>query len=246
MNFADLYYQEGADEICYVDNVATLYGTNNLLKFVSRTAQNIFVPLTVGGGIKSLSDIENMLNSGADKVSINSAAVNNNKFIYSASRLFGSSTISVNIEFINFKGKTFITTSNGRDIVFIDPVEWAKRVESLGAGEICLTSVNYEGLQIGFDIKNIKKISKNIKIPVLAHGGCGNSDHVLDLAESTNVSGVVIASYFHYNAVASLKKFKTKIGNTNYLDNLNYVKKQKNFIREIKTKLSKKGYNVRN
>lgn len=245
-DFVNLYYKQGADEICYLDNVATLYGTNNLSKFITRTAKNIFVPLTVGGGIKTLNDIENMLNAGADKISINSAGIENSKLIYNASRLFGSSTISINIEFINFKEKTFITKSSGRDIVFTNPVEWAKRVESLGAGEICLTSVNYEGLQIGFDIKNIKKISKNIKIPVLAHGGCGNSDHVLELAESTNVSGVVIASYFHYNAVANLKKFKTKIGNTNYLDNLNYVKKQKNLIREIKTKLSKKGYNVRN
>ncbi len=245
-DFVNLYYKQGADEICYLDNVATLYGTNNLSKFITRTAKNIFVPLTVGGGIKTLYDIENMLNAGADKISINSAGIENTKLIYNASRLFGSSTISINIEFVNFKEKTFITKSSGRDIVFINPAEWAKRVESLGAGEICITSVNYEGLQNGFDIKNIKKISKNVKIPVLAHGGCGNSDHVLDLAESTNVSGVVIASYFHYSAVASLKKFKTKIGNTSYLDNLNFVKKQKNLIREIKTKLSKKGYNVRN
>ena len=245
-DFVDLYYQQGADEICYLDNVATLYGTNNLSKFITRTAKNIFVPLTVGGGIKSISDIEKMLNAGADKVSINSAAVDDNKLIYDASRLFGSSTISINIEFVNFKGKTFITKSNGRDIVFINPVKWAKKVESLGAGEINITSVNYEGLQNGFDIKNINKISRNIKIPVLAHGGCGNIDHVLDLAMNTNVSGVVIASYFHYNAVFNFKKFKTQIGNTNFLDNLKHIKKKINLIKEIKKKLSSKGLNVRN
>ena len=244
--FVDLYYQQGADEICYLDNVATLYGTNNLSKFITRTAKNIFVPLTVGGGIKTLFDIEKMLNAGADKVSINSAGVENNKLIYKASRLFGSSTISINIEFVNFKGKTFITKSSGRDIVFIDPLKWAKRVESLGAGEINITSVNYEGLQNGFDIKNIKKISKNLKIPVLAHGGCGNSKHVLELAQNTNVSGAVIASYFHYNAILSFKKFRAKIGNTSYLDNLKETNKKLNLIKEIKNILSKKGFNVRN
>ena len=141
-DFVNLYYKQGADEICYLDNVATLYGTNNLSKFITRTAKNIFVPLTVGGGIKTLYDIENMLNAGADKISINSAGIENTKLIYNASRLFGSSTISINIEFVNFKEKTFITKSSGRDIVFINPAEWAKRVESLGAGEICITSVN--------------------------------------------------------------------------------------------------------
>ena len=125
-DFVNLYYKQGADEICYLDNVATLYGTNNLSKFITRTAKNIFVPLTVGGGIKTLYDIENMLNAGADKISINSAGIENTKLIYNASRLFGSSTISINIEFVNFKEKTFITKSSGRDIVFINPAEWAK------------------------------------------------------------------------------------------------------------------------
>tara|TARA_B100000989_G_scaffold298044_1_gene285854 strand:+ start:1702 stop:2544 length:843 start_codon:yes stop_codon:yes gene_type:complete len=245
INFAKLYYEQGADEICYLDNVATLYGTNNLSKFVTRTAKSIFVPLTVGGGIKSLNDIEKMLNSGADKVVFNSSAVSDSKIIYDAARLFGSSTISINIEFINFKKKTFITKSNGRDIVFIDPSKWAKKVESLGAGEINITAVNYEGLQNGFDIDNINKFSKNIKVPVLAHGGCGNLKHVVELAQKTNVSGVIIASYFHYNSMMRFKKFKTKIGNTNFLDNLKLKKKKTNLIKEIKTTLYKKGFNVR-
>ena len=246
INFANLYYNQGADEICYIDNVATLYGTNNLSKFITRTAKNIFVPLTVGGGIRSISDIESMLNAGADKVSINSAAVDNSKFIYKASRLFGSSTISVNLEYIDFKGKSFITKSNGRDLVPINPVDWAKKAETLGAGEINITSVNYEGLQKGFDIKNINKICKNIKIPVLAHGGCGDPKHVLELAQKTNVSGVVIASLFHYNSITRFKKFKSKLGNTNFLDNLNFQKKNLNLIKKIKTILLNKGFNVRN
>lgn len=245
INFANLYYSQGADEICYLDNVATLYGTNNLSKFITRTAKNIFVPLTVGGGIKSIKDIEKMLNSGADKVSINSAAVDNSKLIYNASRLFGSSTISINLEYLEFEGKLFITKSNGRDIVRINPSDWAKKIESLGAGEINITSVNYEGLQKGFDIRNINKISKNISIPVLAHGGCGDSKDVLNLAQNTNVSGVMIASFFHYNSISRFKKFKSKIGNTNFLNSVNEDKKRLNLIKEIKNTLSKKGFNVR-
>jgi cyclase len=245
INFANLYYNQGADEICYVDNVATLYGTNNLSQFITRTAKNIFVPLTVGGGIRSISDIEKMLNAGADKISINSAAVDNSDLIYKASRLFGSSTISVNLEYIDFKGKSFITKSNGRDHVSINPVDWAKKVESLGAGEINVTSVNYEGLQKGFDIKNINKISKNIKIPILAHGGCGDPKDVLELAQNTNVSGAVIASYFHYNSISRFKKFKSKVGNTDFLDNLSGNKKKFNLIKKIKSTLKIKGFNVR-
>jgi imidazole glycerol-phosphate synthase subunit HisF len=245
INFANLYYNQGADEICYLDNVATLYGTNNLSKFITRTAKNIFVPLTVGGGIKSISDIENILNAGADKVSINSAAVDDSKLIYKASRLFGSSTISINLEYIEFKGKLFITKSNGRDLVPINPVDWAKKVESLGAGEINITSVNYEGLQNGFDIKNINKISKNINIPVLAHGGCGDPEDVLELAQKTNVSGVVIASFFHYNSISRFQKFRSKLGNTDFLDTLKSDKRKLNLIKKIKYTLKTKGFNVR-
>lgn len=245
INFANLYYNQGADEICYIDNVATLYGTNNLSQFITRTAKNIFVPLTVGGGIRSISDIEKMLNAGADKISINSAAVDNSDLIYKASRLFGSSTISVNLEYIDFKGKSFITKSNGRDHVSINPVDWAKKVESLGAGEINVTSVNYEGLQKGFDIKNINKITKNINIPILAHGGCGDPKDVLELAQNTNVSGVVIASYFHYNSISKFKKFKSKVGNTNFLDNFSGTKNKFNLIKKIKSTLKIKGFNVR-
>ncbi len=246
INFAELYYKQGADEICYIDNVATLYGTNNLSKFVTRTAKNIFVPLTVGGGIRSIKDIENMLNAGADKVSINSAAFDNNKLIYDASRLFGSSTISVNLEYVEFNGKQYVTKANGRDIVNINPVNWAKKVESLGAGEINITSVNYEGLQKGFDIKNINKISRNLNIPVLAHGGCGNPEDVLELVKKTNVSGVVIASFFHYNAISRFKKFKSKIGNTNFLENFKKKNIELDLINKIKKILLREGINVRN
>ena len=136
LRFYRHYYENGADEIIYIDNVATLYGTENNLKFVSKTAKNLFIPLTVGGGIKSIKKIEETLNLGADKISINFSAVDNPKFIKESSKFFGSSTICVTIEVIKIKNDYFISTSNGRDLRKINPIEWATKIEDLGAGEI--------------------------------------------------------------------------------------------------------------
>ena len=158
--FANYYFKNKADEIMYVDSVATLYGTNDLSKFITRAAKNVFIPITVGGGIRSINDGERILKSGADKISINSAAIDNIKFIKDCSRVFGSSTITVSIECIFYDNKYYISKSSGRDIVNFNPVEWAKRVQDNGAGEILLTSVNKEGLKKGFDIDLNKKISK--------------------------------------------------------------------------------------
>jgi len=199
LDFANYYFKNGADEICYLDNVATLYGTNNISSFVTKTAKNIFIPLSVGGGIKNLKDIEVMLKAGADKVCINSAAIDNIDFISNAAKIFGSSTIVSVIETVRINGKYFISKSNGRDLEDIHPLEWAKKVENAGAGEILLTSVNDEGLQSGFDIFMAKTISNSVKIPVIAHGGAGNFNHVYEVISKTNISGVAIASLFHYD-----------------------------------------------
>ncbi len=243
-DFAKKYYQDGADEILYMDNVATLYGTNNLTKFVKKTAKDIFIPLTVGGGIKNLNNIEKLLVNGADKVSINSEFVVNKKFIKEAVKNFGSSTIVATIESNKIKNHYFITTSNGRDLYKKNPVQWAKELEDTGVGEIILTSVNNEGLRCGFDIPIIKKISEIVKVPVIAHGGCGNIDHIINLIKKTNVTGVALASILHY---ASIKKkqntFNLKTGNTNFLQNAhnNY----KNIIKKIKSGLRKNGIKIR-
>ena len=173
---AKYYYNNLADEICYIDNVATLYGTNNLSNFISDTAKNIFVPISVGGGIRSLQDIERIFKAGADKVCINSAAIDNPNFLNRAAKIFGSANITIIIEYIKIKKKFFITKSTGRDIVDINPFDWAKIVEQNGAYEAFLTSVNHEGLGNGFDVDMIKKISKNISIPVIAlYGGCSGN-----------------------------------------------------------------------
>jgi cyclase len=244
-NFANHYYLSGADEICYIDNVATLYGTNNLTKFVTNTAKKVYIPLTVGGGIRNLQDIQRMLTSGADKVCINSAVIDDINFLKKASRLYGSSNITVIIQSIKINGKYFISKSNGRDFVKINPIDWAQKVENYGAGEIIITSINNEGIRKGFDIDLAYNIARKLDIPVIAHGGAGNFKDVYEVAKYTSVSGVAIASLFHYEAINYFPKLKTKIGNTFFIDNLNKSYKKKNMILELKKYLDSKGVLVR-
>jgi len=241
ISFAQNYYNQGADEIIYIDNVATLYGTNNLTKFVRNTAKKIFIPLTVGGGIKNLKDIEQMLKNGADKISINSAAIDNIQLIRKASKVFGSSTIVSNIECIKIKEKYYISKSNGRDLVNVDPVIWAKKLEDNGIGEIILTSVNSEGLQKGFDITLTKKISDKIKVPIIVHGGAGNFQHVFDVIKKTKISGVSISSLLHYDTYMTFPFKKKEIGNFYFLEN---SKKRKSLSKLKKLKLFLKRRNV--
>ncbi len=245
-DFAQYYYSNLADEICYIDNVASLYGTNNLSNFISNTAKNIFVPISVGGGIRNIEDIERIFVAGGDKVSLNSAVVDNLKFLEKIVKIFGSANITVIIEYIKIKNKYYVTKSTGRDLIKIDPISWAKKVEECGAGEIFLTSINHEGMKNGFDIPMIKKISRNASIPIIAHGGAGDIKHVLDLVEKTNVSGVALSSLLHYDIAHLFKKPKFKIGNFNYLNSLKRnKKKEKNFLVLIKKELKSKGFNVR-
>ncbi len=243
-NFAENYYHQGADEISYVDSVASLYGTNNLTKFVTKTSKNLFIPLSVGGGIRDISQIENFLNSGADKVSINSAAIQNVNFINKAAKIFGSSTITCIIEVIKIDGKYFITKENGRDVIDINPFEWAKRVENNGAGEIFLTSINHEGLGEGFDINLTKKVAKAVRIPVIVHGGAGKFNHVFDVINQTDISGVSIAGFFHYDVCSSFKFKKKTIGNDYYLKNLKKTE-PKYLLKKLKNYLLKRGVNLR-
>ncbi len=245
-DFAQYYYSNLADEICYIDSVATLYGTNNLSSFISNTAKNIFIPISVGGGIRSISDIERIFEAGGDKVSLNSAIIENLNFLKKIVKIFGSANITVIIEYIKIKNKYFITKSTGRDLINIDPVSWAKKVEEHGAGEIFLTSINHEGMKKGFDIPIIKKITSKATIPVIAHGGAGTIDHILELVRKTNVSGVALSGLLHYDIAHLFKKPLLKIGNFNYLNSLDKKKKkEKNILISIKKQLNSKGFNVR-
>ncbi|HQX48626.1 MAG TPA: imidazole glycerol phosphate synthase cyclase subunit [Planctomycetaceae bacterium] len=203
--FALHYYESGIDELIYQDVVASLYGRNSLCEMVSRTAREIYIPLTVGGGIRSLADISSVLAAGADKVSINTAAIHNPDLIRQASRTFGSSTIVVAIEAIRERdGQYLIYTDNGREHTGIDAIEWAIRAEELGAGEIIATSVDQEGTGTGYDLDLTRKIAEAVSIPVIAHGGPGKLEHISDVVISSGVDAVAIGGMLHYDAIRKL------------------------------------------
>ena len=214
--FAKKYYEEGADEIIYQDVVASLYGKNTLLNVIEKTAKNIFIPLTVGGGIRTKDDIVKLLKAGADKVSVNSAAVKNPNFIKESAEIFGSSTISVCIETNKIKGEYFVFTDSGRNCSEKKLKDWVTQVQSLGAGEIILTSITKEGLGKGFDLNLIKELKDYIKIPLIIHGGAGKKKDVEELLSMFKVSGVAIASAFHYYYLKFFKKNNLSSGNKDF------------------------------
>lgn len=219
-DFAKHYYEKGADELIYMDVVASLYGRNSLHEIVSRTAKEIFIPLTVGGGLRTIEDIKNVLRAGADKVSLNTAAIKNPSIVREASRIFGSSTITVSIEAIKQpNGEYFAYTDNGREYTGIDVLSWAKKVEALGAGEILLTSIDREGTGNGYDIDLLKMITSSASIPIVACGGAGNLDHILQVIKDGKADAVCIASVLHYELIEKIKttnNFKEE-GNTEFL-----------------------------
>jgi cyclase len=245
-DFAQKYYLEGADEICYVDVVSSLYGTKNLSKFIKKTAETNFIPLTVGGGIKSLSDIDEMLLNGADKICLNSALIKNIKLLKLASEKFGSSTITAVVEITKIDEKLFITSNNGRELHRINPSDWIRKLQDQGAGEIIITSVIDDGLYKGFSLKILDNLSKILKIPFLIHGGLGNKDHIYDIAINSSASGVLVSSLFHYNYLyCSNLNFKNKIGNLDYISNTKQFVNKKNLFLQIKSFLKKKKIDVR-
>ncbi|MBV6645172.1 MAG: imidazole glycerol phosphate synthase cyclase subunit [Cyclobacteriaceae bacterium] len=197
-DFAGHYYESGADELMFVDVVASLYGRNSLDEIIRKTAREIFVPLTVGGGIRTIRDISTVLRAGADKVSINTAALNRPDFIKEASKRFGSSTIVVSVEAIREStGQYLAYTDNGREFTGMDVLEWVQRIQELGAGEIVLTSVDREGTGDGFDLDLIDAVSKGLEIPLVVHGGAGHINQFKDVLE-LEVDGFAMASILHY------------------------------------------------
>lgn len=205
-DFAKHYYENGADELIYIDVVASLYGRNSLHDIVSRTAKNTFIPLTVAGGLRTIEDIRSVLRAGADKVAINTAAINNPSLIQEASRVFGSSTITITIEAIKQNDGTYLAyTDNGREYTGVEVLGWAKRVQELGAGEILLTSIDREGTGNGYDTELTKMVSDAVSIPVIACGGAGITGHVIDAVKQGHASAVAIASMFHYNFIDTHK-----------------------------------------
>lgn len=198
--FATRYYQQGADEIIYMDVVASLYGRNNLTEIVRHSAQNIFVPLTVGGGVRSQDDVNTLLRAGADKVAINTAAIKRPDLIREVSRRFGSQCMVLSIEAKSIgEGKWEAYTDNGREPTGLDVVQWAVKGAELGAGEIMLTSIDKEGTRKGFDCELVKAVSTAVSIPVIASGGMGSTDHLIDVVNFGHADAVAMADILHYD-----------------------------------------------
>jgi cyclase len=233
-----------------MDVVASLYQRNNLLDIVTRTSGEVFIPLTVGGGIRTLDDINQVLRAGGDKVSLNTAALADPSFIKDAAQRFGSSTIVVSIEAIRQPdGHYEAYTDNGRESTGLDAVEWAKRVVDLGAGEILLTSVDREGTGKGFDLELTRAVADAVPIPVIAAGGAGNLDHVADVIRDGQADAVCIASMLHYRFLrshAADDDFSAE-GNVEYLKNQRgFSKVEDHTLSEIKARLSDRGISCRN
>jgi cyclase len=199
--FARAYYEAGADELRYMDAVASLYGRNSLDEIIERTATEIFIPLTVGGGLRTVDDIARVLRSGADKVSLNTAAIARPELITEASRRFGSSTIVVSIEAIRTGDRWLCFTDNGREATGLDAVEWAVRAAELGAGELIVTSVDREGTGEGFDLELTHAIAAAVPLPVIACGGAGDLPHISDAVTVAGADAVSVASILHYERI---------------------------------------------
>ncbi len=191
------YYQDGADELLYMDAVASLYGRNSLLDIVSRTAEDVFVPLTVGGGIRSVDDVEQILRAGADKVAVNSAAIARPGLITEIARRFGAQCMVTQIDAKATAGGWEAYTDGGREHSGRDAIAWAQEAESLGTGEILLTSIDREGTRKGMDLALIRAVSAAVSVPVIASGGVGDAAHLVEAA-STGVEAVAMADILHY------------------------------------------------
>jgi cyclase len=200
--FARFYYESGADELHYQDAVASLYGRNSLLDIIVKTSKEIFIPLCVGGGLRSVEDIREVLRAGADKVAINTAAVRNPQLVERASRAFGSSTIVISIEAIRKdQGAYDVLIDHGREVTGRDAFEWAVQAVELGAGELLVTSIDREGTGKGYDLELIAGIATKVPVPVIACGGCGKVEHVSEAVVVGKADAVSMASILHYDVV---------------------------------------------
>ena len=219
---AAIYDREGADELCFLDITASHENRDTILDVVARTAERVFMPLTVGGGVRNLADIRNLLNAGADKVSINTAAVQRPEFVKEAAERFGTQCIVVALDAkrsASSREKTDkhapnrweIFTHGGRRSTGLCAVEWAQRMASYGAGEILLTSMDRDGTQIGYDLELTSAVAEAVSIPVIASGGAGTLDHLYDGLAVGHADAVLAASMFHYRTY-TIRQAKEYLG----------------------------------
>ncbi|MDO8609934.1 MAG: imidazole glycerol phosphate synthase subunit HisF [bacterium] len=203
------YYSEGADELVFLDITASSEQRNTMLNMVKKVAKKIFIPFTVGGGIRTTEDIKKILLAGADKVSINTSAIKNPQLIYNGAKIFGNQCMVVAIDAKKTENSWEVYINGGRTPTGINALEWVKKATSLGAGEILLTSMDRDGTKKGFDIELCKKISESVNIPVIASGGAGNKKDFYDVLTTGKADAVLAASLFHYGElkINNLKKY---------------------------------------
>lgn len=248
--FARFYYERGADELIYQDVVASLYERNSLHNIISETAAEIFIPLTVGGGLRTIQDIRDVLRAGADKVSLNTAAIKRPEIITEAALKFGSSTIVVAIEAIKQPdGRYLAYTDNAREYTGVEVLEWARKLEELGAGELVVTSVDNEGTGTGYDLELTKAITSEVKVPVIAHGGPGKLQDFKNVLEDGGATAVSVASMLHYHYIEQRQEVFEKAGAEG---NVEFLKSGRNFVgvdkcgvRDIKDYLRENGFEIR-
>jgi imidazole glycerol-phosphate synthase subunit HisF len=209
VGIACVYDREGADELCFLDITASHENREIILDVVARTADQVFMPLTVGGGINKVEDIRNLLRAGADKVSINTGAVNRPEFVRQAAEVFGSQCIVVAIDAKRVNGHWEVFTHGGRNPTGIDTRNWVEKMEEYGAGEILLTSMDQDGTKAGYDLELTRMVSDCVSIPVIASGGVGNLEHIYDGLTQGKASAALAASIFHYQeySIAECKNY---------------------------------------
>ncbi|ECB9711809.1 imidazole glycerol phosphate synthase subunit HisF [Listeria monocytogenes] len=210
VEIAKAYNEAGADELVFLDITATVELRQTMIDVVERTAEQVFIPLTVGGGISSVSDMKELLQAGADKISLNSAAIKRPDLIQEGADKFGNQCIVVAID-AKWNGTNWsVFTRGGRNDTGLDAITWAKKAVQLGAGEILLTSMDGDGTKNGYDIPLTKAISEAVSVPVIASGGCGNAAHMAEIFEKTNATAALAASIFHYGEL-SIQNVKTTL-----------------------------------
>lgn len=220
--FAKRYFQQGIDEILYMDSVATLYGRNNLTELVSKTANDIFVPMTVGGGLRSLADVDDVMRAGADKVSINSAAIRRPELLREVAMRYGSQAMVLSVEAKRRGDYWEAYIDNGREKTGLDAIAWIKQAVGMGAGEVLVTAVDKEGMRRGFDIDLMQKITAAVDVPVIASGGMGCLQDAADVILNGGADAVAMAHVLHFNNItlSDLRGFlgKRQIEVTNHGD----------------------------
>lgn len=216
VEIAEFYNKEGADELVFLDITASNEGRKTMIDVVKRTAEKVFIPLTVGGGISSLADIKNILRAGADKVSLNSAAIKNPQLVKEASDRYGAQcvVVAVDAKMREDRSGWNVYINGGRVDTGLDALNWVKKAESLGAGEILLTSMDADGTKAGYDIALTKAVSSAVNIPVIASGGCGKIEDFFEVFEKSGADAALAASLFHYKelSIKEVKEYLNKMG----------------------------------